>query len=158
MWILLYSMRQLEKNENLIQNIELKSPCDAVVHEIASFSEGSGVREAEALITLIPVKGRLEVEAELRPQDIGKVDKGSQVRIKLNAYPFQKYGTLDGVVRDISEDTIQLPQPKPTESGMIQTYYRGKMTLSGSLHGVKENFRLIPGMEVQCEIKQAAAV
>lgn len=147
--------KQLEKSENLIQNIELKAPCDAVVHEIAAFSTGTGVREAEALITLIPLNGNLEVEAEVRPQDIGKVGRNAEVRIKLNAYPFQKYGTLDGKIRDISEDTIQLQQPKQTESGPLMSYYRAKISIDdgSTLDGVKESFRLIPGMEVQCEIK-----
>lgn len=139
--------KEYEKVARLIEYVYLRSPCDAVVHEIASFSPGSAVQEAEALITLIPLDGNLELEAEIRPQDIGKVAKGATARIKLNAYPFQKHGTLGGVVRDISENTLQ----KNTK-GQELTYYRGRVSLSGKLTGV-EKFRLIPGMEGQCEIK-----
>ena len=140
--------KEYDKVAQLVEYIHLKAPCDAVVHEIASFSPGSAVREAEALITLVPINDNLELEAEIRPQDIGKVKQGADVRIKLTAYPFQKYGTLKGKVRNISEDTLEKPVANQT-----MKYYRARISISGKLHGVEESFRLIPGMEAQCEIK-----
>ncbi|MBE6384500.1 MAG: HlyD family type I secretion periplasmic adaptor subunit [Lentisphaerae bacterium] len=140
--------KNYEKVAKLIEYVYLRAPCDAVVHEIASFSPGSAVQEAEALITLIPLDGNLELETEIRTQDIGKVAKAAQARIKLNAYPFQKHGTLNGIVRNISENTL-----KKTIQGQELTYYRARVVVSGKLKGIKENFRLIPGMEAQCEIK-----
>ena len=140
--------KEYDKVAQLVEYIHLKAPCDAVVHEIASFSPGSAVREAEALITLVPINDDLELEAEIRPQDIGKVKQGADVRIKLTAYPFQKYGTLKGKVRNISEDTLEKPVANQT-----MKYYRARISISGKLHGVEESFRLIPGMEAQCEIK-----
>ena len=140
--------KEYEKVARLIEYVYLRAPCDAVVHEIASFSPGSAVQEAEALITLIPLDGNVELETEIRPQDIGKVSKNAQARIKLNAYPFQKYGTLQGVVRNISENTLQ-----KNIQGQEITYYRGRVTVSGKLKGLKNDFRLIPGMEAQFEIK-----
>ena len=140
--------KEYDKVAQLVEYIHLKAPCDAVVHEIASFSPGSAVREAEALITLVPINDDLELEAEIRPQDIGKVKQGADVRIKLTAYPFQKYGTLKGRVRNISEDTLEKAVANQT-----MKYYRARISISGKLHGVEESFRLIPGMEAQCEIK-----
>ncbi len=140
--------QEYAKVEQLIEYVYLRSPCDAMVHEIAAFSPGSAVREAEALITLIPLDGNIELEAELRPQDIGKVENGALARIKLTAYPFQKHGTLDGKVINISENTLQ-----KEGSGPPVTYYRARLAVSGELEKIKESFRLIPGMEAQCEIK-----
>ena len=150
------AQKEYDKAKQLAEYLYLRAPCDAVVHEVASFSPGSAVREAEALITLIPLGGRVELEAELRPQDIGKVEIGAETRIKLTAFPFQKHGTLDGRVRNISEDTLQRGQgsagmrdPEVTSA----SYYRGRITVGGKLRGVKDNFRLIPGMEASAEIK-----
>ncbi len=126
----------------------LKAPCDAVVLEIAAFSAGSAVREAEALITLIPIDGQIELEGEIRPQDIGQLSKGASVRVKLTAFPFQKHGTLDGIVRDISANTLERQ-----EAGHPLAYYRVRIPLSGKLKGVPDDFRLMPGMEAQCDIK-----
>ena len=140
--------KNYDKVAQLIEYVYLRAPCDAVVHEIAAFSPGSAVQEAEALITLVPLEGNIELEAEIRTQDIGKINNGAQARIKLNAYPFQKHGTLDGVVRNISENTLQ-----KNIQGQELTYYRSRVTISGKLKAVKDTFRLIPGMEAQCEIK-----
>ncbi len=147
--------KQYEKVRQLIEYVYLRSPCDAVVHEIASFSPGSAVREAEALITLVPLEGEIELEGHLRPQDIGRVKIGDEVRVKLDAYPFQKHGTLSGVVRNISEDTIQdsgAARPGNDESS-VPVYYRVMISLSGKLRNVGANFRLIPGMQAQGEVK-----
>lgn len=140
--------KEYDKIARLIEYVHLRAPCNAVVHEIAAFSPGSAVREAEALITLIPLDGNIELEAEIRPEDIGKVKVGAPARIKLTAYPFQKYGTLDGVVRNISEDTLE-----KNAGAQSFKYYRARLTVSGQLKGLDEKFRLIPGMESQCEIK-----
>ena len=144
------TQKQYDKSQAQLTYDVLRTPCNAMVHEIASFPVGSAVREAEALITLVPLDSEIELEAEIRPQDIGKVHIGSEVRVKLNSFPFQKHGTLDGVVRTISEDSFEKQQG---ESGSARTYYRARITLSGHLRNVKEDFRLIPGMECQAEIK-----
>ena len=135
------------KAKQLVEYVELRAPCESVVHEIAAFPVGSAVQEAEALITLIPLSG-IELEAEIPPHYISKVHSGSEARIKLNAYPFQKYGTLDGVVRNISENTLQ-----KNIGQQSMTYYRGRLTVSGKLKNAEESFRLIPGMEALAEIK-----
>ena len=140
--------KSFEKNENRKNNLVIKSPCDAVVNEMANFSSGSAVREAEALITLIPLDSPVEMEAELSPEDIGKVKAGDEARIKLNAYPYQKHGTLSGVVRNISEDTLA----REMGGGVRRTYYRARITVHGKLVGVGKGFRLIPGMEASAEI------
>lgn len=140
--------KQYDKQRQLLGYDCLRAPCNAVVHQIAEFSSGSGVREAEALITLIPIDGDIELEAEIRPEDIGKVKVGAEARIKLTAYPFQKHGTLTGVVRNISEDTLDRQV-----GGMTVKYYRARLAVSGKLRLVRDDFRLIPGMETQCEIK-----
>ncbi len=141
--------KQLDKSRRLNSYVYIHAPCDAVVHEIAAFSEGSGVREAEPLITLVPVNVKIDAEVNILPKDIGKVKVGDFARIKLNAFPFQKYGTLDGKLTLTSENTF-------TEQGAMgqkKAVYHGRLTVSGQLDNVPKDFRLIPGMELKAEIK-----
>ena len=146
------NVKTLEKNIQLASYVDHRAPCEAMVHEIAPLSVGSAAREGETVMTLIPLDGRNEVEAEIRPQDISKVKLNAQARIKLDAYPFQKYGTMDGKVRTLSHDTMVRQQP-PTIENPNQTYYRARITIAGRLHRQPKNFRLIPGMVTQVEIK-----
>ena len=146
--------KSLDKILRLNDYIELRAPCEAIVHEIASFPVGSAVREAEALITLVPVDCPIELEAEIPAKDIGKVKVGDAVRVKLNPYPFQKHGTLQGTIRNISEDTFQKDNVRQeNEKISAGAYYRARITLAGKLRNVHSTFRLIPGMESQAEIK-----
>ncbi len=146
--------KSLEKVLRLNEYIELRAPCEAIVHEIASFPVGSAVREAEALITLVPIDCDIELEAEIPAKDIGRVNVGDQVRVKLNAFPFQKHGTLSGTIRTISEDTFQKDNVRQENEKIADgAFYRARIPVSGKLRGTHANFRLIPGMEAQAEIK-----
>lgn len=147
-------LKSLDKIERLNDYVELRAPCEAIVHEIASFPVGSAVREAEALITLVPIDCDVELEAEIPAKDIGKVKVGDTVRVKLNPFPFQKHGTLEGKIRNISEDTFQKDARMQENEKMTgSSYYRARIPLTGKLRNTHKNFRLIPGMECQAEIK-----
>ncbi len=97
---------ELKKAELRRQLIVLKAPADAIVLEIANRTIGSVVREAETLFVLVPRDVPLQAEINVEGRDIGQVSVGQSVRIKFEAFPFQKYGTGTGAVRVISQDTF----------------------------------------------------
>jgi len=149
---LIANTKELQKVENTNSYVYLRAPCDSIVHEVANFSRGSAVREVEALVTLVPLEGQIELEAEVLPQDIAKVAIGSPARIKLSAFTFQKYGTLTGIVRTISEDTFQNNRDYPSISG-AKNFYQVRISVGGELKKFPGHFRLTPGMEAVAEIK-----
>jgi len=150
---LVNTQKQYDKYHQMANYVYLRSPCDAVVHEITPYSSGSAVREAEALMTLVPLDGKIEAEAEIDPEDISKIAVGSQARIKINSFPYQKHGTLDGVIRIISGDTFQKQSSERTVADPKSHYYRVRLSVGGKLKNLPPHFRLIPGMEVQIEVK-----
>lgn len=136
----------------------LKSPCRAMVHEIAPYQEGSGVREAEALITLVPLDAPMEAQIDILTRDVGLLRKGDTARIKFDAFPFQQHGTLQGKLRLISANTYDsvsnLEQSEaPAVTGGRQPQYRAHLTLSGSLRGVAPELWHYSGMKLRAEIK-----
>ena len=107
--------------------IHLTAPSDAIVFEMAERSVGSVLREADALMTLVPVDSELELLVDLAPLYVGKVKAGDPTRIKVDAFPFQVHGTLDGEVRTISSDAFV------KEAGIEKSVsYRAHIALSGS--------------------------
>lgn len=156
--------KDIPKAVMLDRQSELRSPCDAVVHELAPFQEGSAVREAEALVTLIPLGVKLEAEVDIPAKDIGWVKFGDKARIKLDAFPFQQCGTLDGEVIYISQDAFNkgvqaAEQMENTEDGGKQskasmgTTYQARLKLSGTLKGRGKDATLLAGMRLKAEIK-----
>jgi HlyD family secretion protein len=142
--------QQLNKARRNMALTELKAPCDAMVHEIAAYQEGSAVREAEAVITLVPLGVDIEAVVNVDPKDIGWLKVGNEAKVKLGAYPFQRYGTLNGKLRTISEDTFSEQQGA---LGGSRSFYHVQLALSGRLLPRAGEYRLVPGMQVTAEIK-----
>ena len=98
---------QLQKADKRRQLVSLVSPVDAVVLDMAKLSQGSVVQAAEKMFTLVPLGAAMEAEVKIDSVDIGYIKTGDLVHVKLDAFPFQKHGSLDGLVRTISEDAFR---------------------------------------------------
>jgi HlyD family secretion protein len=96
--------------------VVLTAPADAVVLQVADRSVGSVLREAEPLVTLVPLGVALEAELAVEARDIGRVTPGQPVRIKLDAWPYQEHGTLAGSLRVISEGAFAREGERPPAS------------------------------------------
>jgi len=152
----------LKKAELRQHMVVLISPVDAVVLEIAHRSIGSVVREAETLFSLVPLDTPLQAEVDVDSKDIGEVAVGQPVRIKFDAFPFQKYGTASGTVRVISRDSFT-PDTSADAAGhasreamvhLAKPFYRLLVDLTDmQLRGLPKEFQMIPGMTLTAELK-----
>jgi hemolysin D len=152
----------LKKAELRQHMVVLTTPVDAVVLEIGHRSIGSVVREAETLFSLVPRDAPLQAEVNVDSRDIGEVAVGQAVRIKFEAFPFQKYGTGSGTVRVISEDSftpesggeVAARAPREESARPSHPYYRVLVDLTDvRLHNLPEGFQMLPGMTLTAEMK-----
>ena len=145
---------ELKKAELRRQLIVLHAPADAVVLEIANRTVGSVVREAETLFVLVPRDEALRAEVNVEGRDIGQVAVGQVVRVKFEAFPFQKYGTATGEVGVISQDSFS-PEAKAEGARRSSApYYRVLIDLRDThLRLPSERVQLMPGMAVTAELK-----
>ena len=145
------AVKQLDKAARRNDVTVLIAPEDAIVLEVAQRSIGSVMKEAEALYTLVPLDSPLEAEVSVEGLDVGHVETGAEARLKLEAWPFQKHGTLFGKVRTVSDDSFT---PDPKKDSQQRPYYKARVEVtSADLRNVPRSFRLIPGMAVTAEIK-----
>ncbi|WP_417484085.1 HlyD family type I secretion periplasmic adaptor subunit [Maricaulis salignorans] len=84
----------------------LTAPVDGIINAINVTTIGEIAQPGEPVITLVPAGAALYVEAYLLNKDVGFVAIGQEVRIKLEAFPFMRYGHLDGIVEQVSPDAI----------------------------------------------------
>ncbi|UWM85171.1 HlyD family type I secretion periplasmic adaptor subunit [Rhizobium sp. SRDI969] len=134
--------------------VALTAPADSVVLDLAQRSVGSVVREAEPVVTLVPINVPLEAEVSINTRDIGRVAVGKEARIKLDAYPFQKYGTATGEVRTISQDTFLTGQQEAPTNQPAAPFFKARILLADTrLNATDVPVRLLPGMTVTTEIK-----
>jgi len=84
--------------------LELKASQAGVVKDIATHTAGTVVQPGTVLLTLVPQDDILRAEVWVSNQDIGFVRQGQPVKLKLAAFPFQKYGMVEGMVEHVSAD------------------------------------------------------
>jgi HlyD family secretion protein len=146
---------QLRKAERKSELTIVTAPADGVVQEIAKRSAGSVLKEAEPLLTLVPLDAPLEAEIQIDARYISYVRAGDRARVKLDAFPFQQYGVIKGRVRTVSEDAFVRTEGNGDEqtSGR-EAYYLARVAfedLSG-LRGVPQDSRFLPGMTLTAEV------
>jgi hemolysin D len=105
----LAQINRLEQQDGKLQFqqglLELRAPQAGVVKELATTTLGAVVQPGTVLLSLVPQREPLLAEVSIENKDIGFVRPNQPVRVKLAAYPFQKYGMLDGVVKTVSADS-----------------------------------------------------
>jgi HlyD family secretion protein len=152
-------VEEINKAERLQELVSLRAPQRGIVLKMAERSVGSILRQAEPFATIVPVDCRIEAEVRIKGKDIARVRMDDAARVKLDAFPFQKHGTLDGEVRVISEDAFQRPgqnleQQNKEDQEKGGGFYLARVRLmSEKLKKVPDGFRVMPGMKVRAEIK-----
>jgi hemolysin D len=145
-------MEQLIKAQRRQDMVDMRSPVDAVVLEVAQRSVGSIIQAAEPLFRLVPLDAPLEVEAPVDAKDIGRIALNDDVQLKIEAAPFQEHGMMSGNVTFISPDSFI--DTRPTPGGPAGAYYKVRISLRDiKMRNLPETFRLMPGMPVMVEIK-----
>ncbi|HEY8025381.1 MAG TPA: HlyD family type I secretion periplasmic adaptor subunit [Burkholderiaceae bacterium] len=146
---------QLRKADRRHKLVTLTAPTDGVVLDIAKLSQGSVIREAETLFTLVQLGTDLESEVQIDSIDTGYVKVGDTVRLKLDAFPFQQHGTLDGKIKTISEDAFRrdnLGNPSLLAQG-TDAFYLSRVTFgTAKLKNMPAQAKLLPGMTLSAEI------
>ena len=140
---------QLQKASRRQSMVVLTAPADAVVLEVAKLSQGSIVKEAEPFFTLVPIGDLLEADVQIGSQDIGNVRVGATTSLKIDAFPFQKHGALEGKLSVVSQDAFRRDAGPGADA-----YYGGRVSLGGAhLDNLPANAKLLPGMTLSAEIK-----
>lgn len=107
--------QEVAKQRHKQSLLELKAPQDGIVKDLATHTVGTVVQPGTVMFTLVPVNEKLRAEVLVSNEDIGFVRVGQPVKVKLAAYPFQKYGMLRGTVEHVSADAQDL---SPQQTGI----------------------------------------
>jgi hemolysin D len=149
----------------------LTAPVDGSVQQLAVHTVGGVVTPAQALLAIVPVDNRLEIEAMVSNRDVGFVHAGQDVQIKVDTFNFTRYGLIHGRVISLSQDAISRDKPpervsKPARDGDSESssepkgeelVYAARVSLDKTQMLVDENVvNLTPGMAVTVEIKTGA--
>lgn len=98
---------QLEKTRQRQSWMSLTSPVSGTVQQLAFHNEGGVVMEGQPIMLIAPQDDRIEVDAMVENKDIGFVKAGQDVVVKIESFPYTRYGYLTGKVQHVSFDAIE---------------------------------------------------
>lgn len=147
------AQKTLEQSDTALRKVmkreaqhRLRAPASGTVQQLAVHTVGGVVRPAEPLLVIVPDEADLEIRAQVLNKDKGFVVEGQPAEIKLEAFNFTKYGTLDGEVASMSSDAIE-----DEELGLV---YDTRVSLAArTIRADGRDVPLTPGMAVTVEIK-----
>jgi len=140
--------------------LELRAPYAGIVKDLATHTPGTVVAPGTVMLTIVPNSEPMLAEVWVNNADSGFVEVDQKVKVKLDAYPFQKYGMMDGVVRLVTHDSSERDadaagnQRKGGETAAPPGLaYRALVALNSSVFESQGGrMKLTPGMQVAAEI------
>lgn len=125
--------RQIEINNQISQDqkdlrqvaVELdknvvRATTDGIILKLELRNPGQTVSSGEDIAKIVPKDAPLVVKAQVNSQDIGKVEIGQRVQMRVSAYPYTDYGTLNGTVQVIAPDATK---PQGSDAAASTSYY-----------------------------------
>lgn len=151
----------LVKAERMHDLVSVLAPTDGVVMDIAKRSVGSVLREAEPLMMIMPAGASLIAEVLISSADIGYAKIGDEVILKVDAFPYQKHGSLKGRLITIGEDSFtpgNAPAVGESSGPSLRqptgVFHRARVAIVDThLDHMPKGVRLLAGMTVAGEIK-----
>lgn len=117
-----------------------------MIQEMEIHTVGGVVTPAQTLMKLVPSDSVLEIEAMVLNKDVGFVKEGQKVSIKVDSFPYTRYGTIDGDLLHLSRDAVEHEQ-----LGLV---YIARISMSRDTVRVEDKDVLLSaGMSVSAEIK-----
>ena len=138
--------QELVKADQRGRLMHMRAPVAGTVQQLAMHTIGGVVTPAQPFMVIVPKEYVLEVEAMLPNRDIGFVNPGQDAEVKVETFPFTKYGTIHGTITHVSSDAIQ-----DEKRGLV---YSTRVKLAKDTIRVEnKTVRLTPGMAVTVEVK-----
>ncbi|MEH6633623.1 MAG: HlyD family type I secretion periplasmic adaptor subunit [Halopseudomonas aestusnigri] len=136
----------LQKAKKRAQNMTLTAPISGRVQELSVKTIGGVVRPADVIMNIVPTDMYLIGEVDIPNKEIGFLKLGQDVAVKVDSFPFTKYGLLKGRLKRISEDAVFKEN--------IGFVYTSEIEILGAEEGSTiNNYSLSSGMTISAEIK-----
>jgi hemolysin D len=136
-------LRKAEERQRLRQ---LRAPVGGIVQQLSVHTIGGVVSPAQPVLVVVPEGSPLEVEAFILNKDVGFVEAEQPVEIKIESFPFTKYGLIHGQVVHVSADSV--------ENEDLGFTYPARVAMHEDKIRVQDRWvKLGPGMAVTVEVK-----
>jgi HlyD family secretion protein len=132
--------------EDQLKRIDIRSPQDGIVHQLAVHTLGGVISASEPLMLIVPQSDALAVEARVAPQSIDQLAPGQKAVLRFSAFDQSTTPEVGGVVTRVSADTSQDPK-------IGAYFYVVRISIPPEELVRLRGLRLVPGMPVEAFIQ-----
>lgn len=111
---------KLAERKSVLDELQIRAPISGLVKYLRVTTMGAVLRPGDELMQIAPDEGGIVLEAKVAPAEIAQLRVGLPVSIKLDAYDYSIFGSLEGNISYISPDTLT----EPGRDGVPYSYYR----------------------------------
>jgi hemolysin D len=138
--------QERNKTEQRSRLTQLTAPVAGTVQQVAVHTAGGVVTPAQVLMIIVPKDAEVSAEVVIDNKDIGFVDAGQTAQVKLETFPFTRYGTVEATVKSVSADAVN-DEKRGAIFPAVLTLAQGSLDVDG------KRIRLGPGMNVTAEVR-----
>jgi hemolysin D len=113
--------QKLAKSAAKLEHMTLRAPISGIIQASSVTTVGQVLTSGEEIMRVVPEDAVLEIECYLPNQDIGFVKEGQDAVVKIESFPFTRYGTLNARVTRVARDAIPQPEAEQTETNAAKT-------------------------------------
>ncbi len=133
-----------QRLQDKVERLEVRAPVDGIIKSVRVNTLGEVVKPGDVLMEIVPTSKGFVADVRINPSDIGHVEIGQPVKIKISSYDFGRYGGVDGTLEFISATTFTDERD--------QKYYRGRVSFRDTHLARHPELAILPGMVVQAGI------
>ncbi len=164
--------QRLAKARVRVGHMTIESPIDGVVIGLSVTTVGQVVAASEEIMRIVPDGAGIEIECYVQNKDAGFVKVGQTAVVKIESFPFTRYGSVEGRVTRVSHDAIPEPDAQTIEGAPSRStrssYFAGAQRVQNLVFPVSlqldraairigdADAPLTPGMAVTVEIRTGA--
>ena len=140
----------LADRKQLLEHTDIIAPATGIVKSIRVTTLGGVVRQGDEILQILPTESDLIIEAKIKPADMAFIRTSLPAKVKLDAYDYSIFGSMNGSVSYVSADALT----EDTKAGPT-TYYRAKINIGESQFkgNSAKDIEVKPGMTATVDIK-----
>ncbi|QEY31540.1 HlyD family type I secretion periplasmic adaptor subunit [Synechococcus sp. RSCCF101] len=136
----------LGRNLSDEDRLTVRSPVDGIVNRLPVRTIGGVIAPGSVVAQVVPTGSEMIALTRVRPADVGNVQVGQTASLKVEAYDYTRYGTVDGRVKRVSPSTF-------TDESTGQPYFQVVIELDRTSSQLADtSYPLTAGMTVTADI------
>ncbi|WP_305810209.1 HlyD family efflux transporter periplasmic adaptor subunit [Photobacterium kishitanii] len=134
----------------------MRSPIKGIIASILA-NTGHSVTNGQPLLVIVPESDKTFVELYAPSRSIGFMKVGQKVRLRFDAFPYEKFGAQVGTITSISTSAVapeMIVNRRLINNAEVEGLYQARIELSKptiTVYGREE--RLISGMTVVADVE-----